>query len=137
MKQGPKYRITARIISHITDCHRHSAIQRAGVFVAVIWAFFGPVTAGFDSPPLRERLATLLLCGLIPAAAIYVAGYMLSRLIMLRGRLSEITAAECFRYITLWTNYFVNRAVLFYPKLCDEILRLAQNLCCSVNRLCW
>src|SRR4051794_37136286 len=124
MKEGPKYRITGRIISHITDRHRRSAIQRAGVFLAVIWAFFGPVTARFDSPPLRERIATLFLFGLIPAAAIYLAGYMLSRLIMFRRQVSEITAAGCFRYITLRINYFVNRALLSAPKVCDQIVRL-------------
>jgi hypothetical protein len=137
MKQGPKYRITARIISHITDCQRRSAIQRAGVFLAVIWSFFGPVTAGFDSPPLQERISILLLCGLIPAATIYVAGYILSQLILFRAQVSEITAAGCFRYITLWTNYFVNRAVLSAPKMWNKIVRLAQKVCCAVNRLCW
>ena len=137
MKQGPTYRITARIIYHITDCQRRSAIQRAGVFLAVIWSFFGPVTAGFDSPPLQERLSILLLYGLIPAATIYVAGYMLSQLILFRGQVSEITAAGCFRYITLWITSFVNRAVLSAPKVWNKIVRLAQKLCCAVNRLCW
>jgi hypothetical protein len=137
MKQGPKYQIITRIISQVADSHRRSAIQRAGVFLAVIWSFFGPVTAGFDSPPLRERIATLLLCGLIPAAAIYVAGYILSQLIMFRGQVTDITLAGCFRYITLWVNYFVNRAVISAPKVWNKILGLAKNVCCSVNHLCW
>jgi hypothetical protein len=137
MKQGPKYRITARIISHITDCQRRSAIQRAAVFLAVIWSIFGPVTAGFDSPPLQDRLSILLLCGLIPAVTIYVAGYILSQLILFRGQVSEITAAGCFRYITLWINYFVNRAVLSAPKVWNNIVRLAQKVSYSVIRLCW
>jgi hypothetical protein len=61
MKQQPKYRIITQIISHIADYHRRSAIQRAGVFLAVIWSFVGPVTAGFDSPPLQERLSILVI----------------------------------------------------------------------------
>jgi hypothetical protein len=137
MKQGPKYRIVTQIISHIADFHRRSAIQRAGVFLALIWSFFGPVTAGFDSPPFQERISILLLCGLIPAVTIYVAGYILSQLILFRGQVSEITAAGCCRYITLWINYFVNRAVLSAPKVWNKIVRLAQKLCCAVNRLCW
>jgi len=137
MKQGPKYRIITRIISHIADSHRSSAIQRAGIFLAVLWSCFGPVTAGFGSPPFRERIAILLLCGLIPAAVIYVAGYILSQLILFRGQTTDITVAGCFRYITLCTNYFVNRAVLSAPKVWDQIVLLAQNVFCSVNRLCW
>jgi hypothetical protein len=137
MNQEPKYRIVTQIISHIADYHRRSAIQRAGVFLAVIWSFFGPVAAGFDSPPLQERMAILLLCGLIPAAAIYVAGYILSQLIMFRGQVSDITVAGCFGYITFYANYFVNRAVLSSAKVWDQIVRLAQNLCCSINHLCW
>jgi Bacterial SH3 domain. len=137
MKQGPKYRIITPIISHIADYHRRSAIQRAGVFLAVIWSFIGPVAAGFDSPPLQERIAILFLCGLVPAAAIYVAGYILSRLIMFRGQVSDITLAGCFGYITFYANYFVNRAVVSSPKVWGEIVRLAQKLCCSVNRLYW
>jgi hypothetical protein len=137
MKQGPKYRIITQIVSHITDYHRRSAIQRAGVFLAVIWSFIGPVFTGFDSPPLEERIAILFLCGLIPAAAIYVAGYILSRLIMFRGQVSDITLAGCFGYITFYANYFVNRAAVSSPKVWGEIVRLAQKLCCSVNHLCW
>ena len=137
MKQGPKYRIITRIVSHIADSHRRSAIQRAGVFLAVLWSFFGPVTAGFDSPPLQERIATLLLFGLIPAAVISVAGYILTQLIMSRGQVTDITLLGCFRYISLWINYFVNRAVLSAPKVWNKVVRLAQNVCCSVNRLCW
>jgi hypothetical protein len=137
MKQGPKYRIVTRIISQVADSHRRSAIQRASVLLAVIWSFFGPVTAGFDSPPLRERIATLLLCGLIPAAAIYVAGYILSQLIFFRGQATDITIAECFRYIKLWVNYFVKRAVISAPKVWNKLVVLAENVCCSVNNLCW
>jgi Bacterial SH3 domain len=137
MKQGPKYRIITRIISQVADCHRRSAIQRAGVFLAVLWSSFGTVTVGFDSPPLRERIATLLLCGLIPAAAIYVAGYILSQLIMFRGQATDITVAGCLRYITLWVNYFVNRAAISAPKVWNNIVGLAENVCCSVNHLCW
>jgi Bacterial SH3 domain len=62
---------------------------------------------------------------------------MSRRLIMFRGQVSEITAAGCFGYITLWINYFVNRAVLSAPKVWNKIVRLAQKLCCAVNRLCW
>jgi Bacterial SH3 domain len=137
MKQGPKYRIITRIISHVADFHRRSAIQRAGVFLAVLWSFFGPVTAAFDSPPLQERIATLLLFGLIPAAVISVASYILTQLIMFRGQVTDITAVGCFRYISLWINYFVNRAVLSAPKVWNKVVRLAQKVCCSVNRLCW
>jgi Bacterial SH3 domain len=137
MKQGPKYRITARIISHITDCQRRSAIQRAGVFLAVIWSSFGPVTAGFDSPPLQQRISFLLLFGLIPAATIYVAGYMLSQLIMFKGQVNVITAAACFQYITFCVNYFVNRAVLSTPKVWNKLVRVAQNVCGSVSHFCW
>jgi hypothetical protein len=137
MKQKPKYRIVTQIISHIADYHRRSAIQRAGVFLAVIWSFFGPVTAGFDSPPLQERISILLLFGLIPAATIYVAGYMLSQLIMFKGQVSVITVAACFQYITFCVNYFVNRAVLSTPKVWNKLIRVAQNVCYSVNRFCW
>jgi hypothetical protein len=136
MKQEPQYRIVTQIISHIADYHRRSAIQRAGVFLAVIWSFFGPVTAGFDSPPLQERISILLLFGLIPAATIYVAGYMLSQLIMFKGQVSVITVAACFQYITFWVSYFVNRAVLFTPKVWNKLVRVAQNVCYSVNRFC-
>jgi hypothetical protein len=137
MKQEPKYRIVTQIISHIADYHRRSAIQRAGVFLAVIWSFFGPVTAGFDAPPLQERISILLLFGLIPAAAIYVASYILSQLIMIKGQVSVITVSACFQYITFCVNCFVNRAVLSTPKVWNKLVLVAQNLCYSVNRFCW
>ena len=87
-----------------------SAIQTAGGFLAVSWLSFGAVIAGFDSASLQERIATFLICGLTPAAAVYGCGHILSKLLTFRGKTSEINVAFHF---------------------------LFQELCCSAHRNYW
>jgi hypothetical protein len=133
MKQRLKY-LAVDTLAGQQNYLRSSAIQKAGGFLAVSWLSFGAVTAGFDSPSLQERMATFLLCGLMPAAVVYGWGHILSKLLTFSGKTPEINVTLRFLQ-KLWCsvhhNYWRTHAII--TQFSCLVIRSAAQFILSVQ----
>ena len=83
------------------------ATLRAANCLAISCLFLGVAFTAFVSASLEQRIGNLFFFGLIPAAAFYASGHVLSQLLMLGTKLCEMIAAPCFRCFELLANSLV------------------------------
>ena len=103
MKQASIYRAADWMGFCSSNINRNDqlgpTIRTAGNLLAVACLIFGAVFAVYLPASLDQRIGSLAFFGLIPAAGSYVAGHILSLLLVAGRKMCRMIATRCFRYL--------------------------------------
>jgi hypothetical protein len=105
----------------------------AGNFLAVLCLLFGIAFTAFVPASPEQRIASLFLFGLIPAAGCYAGGHILGHLLMLGSELCEKVAVHCFRCAALLVTGFVSSITPTVSSLSPGCLIVFAR--CALSRL--
>ena len=113
--------------------------RRIGTLLAVMFLFFGAMTAALLPAPLEQRIGSVIFFGLTPAISLYLSGYILSYILVFSGELFEMIAAHCFRYIVIFACNLVSRARLSFwgvhAAIFEASCLLIRNAACFAIRM--
>ena len=110
-------------------------ILRAGKFFGILCLLFATAFTACVPASVEQRIASLFLFGLIPAAGFYAGGHILSQLMVLGSELCERIAAYCFRYVVRLVNRLVSWIRLSVSNV--SVAALSQNVYRVVRQRCW
>jgi hypothetical protein len=88
---------------------RFEQLTRAANLLSIMSLLFG-LAAAFVPGSLEQRIGSLLLFGLIPAAALHAGGAVLGPLMAFSSELCEVIAALCFRWLARLVKKYLKAA---------------------------
>jgi hypothetical protein len=118
-----------------------SNIRRACNFLTILYVCFTAAVICYGLDSLEQRIASLFLFCLMPAAGLCAGGHVLSHLMVRASKLCELIAVCCFRCLVLLLINFVN---WLSPNVSEVSIRLLASLArCRLSNLsdlrhhCW
>ena len=89
------------------DSQLGPATLTAGILLAILCLLFGTAFAAYVPASLEQRIGSLILFGLVPAAGFYLAGHILGHLMVLGSELCAMTTARCCRCFVFLVESFM------------------------------